>query len=172
MSCVLLLQPVRVVVRVCPHRLRAPPRLPALNLHWLRVVAAQHPAVQLCVMHVVHGRRGVVAVAGAVSRRAKAARARTGTHASWNVTKPKPRFFCVPWSRGTLTSLMSPKGRKAACSTASVTVSSSPPDGTRTLERGSVVVVSHEPDSRKDVRAQRQEDTTRTHRRRGCSCSV
>lgn len=44
-----------------------------------------------------------------------------------NVTKPNPRFFCVAWSSGMFTSFTSPKGRNAACSTASFTFSSRPP---------------------------------------------
>ena len=52
-------------------------------------------------------------------------------HFSTNVTKPKPRFFCVTWSSGMLTSFTSPNGRNAACSTASFTFSSSPPAARR-----------------------------------------
>lgn len=186
----LLLQPLLVVVRVRPDRLVGPPRVAALNLLRLCVVAAQHLCAQRRKQPVSDGReskpdargnasKGAAALGSAASASASAkrcqdasaaattaagvsgapfrtaprcaycpwpprsppcaeqARQRTHTrahsgfrrraHFSWKVTKPKPRFFCVPWSTGTLTSLISPKGRNAACSTASVTSSSSPP---------------------------------------------
>ena len=49
------------------------------------------------------------------------------THVSTKVTKANPLFFCVVCSSGMFTSLTSPNGTNAACSTASVTCSSRPP---------------------------------------------
>nr|GLL32121.1 hypothetical protein Itr_chr07CG17320 [Ipomoea trifida] len=46
---------------------------------------------------------------------------------SRKVTKPKERCFCVAWSSGVFTSLMSPNGMKAACKIASFTSSANPP---------------------------------------------
>ena len=64
----LSLQRFLVRVRVCPHRLVGPARLAAPNLLRLRVVAPQHPSVQLRVVHVVQRRSAVLAVRGRAAR--------------------------------------------------------------------------------------------------------